>query len=477
MKINYKQKLSLCFVVIFSLFTAGVVLFEQSREREHKTEALEEKLDAYVHIVHAALQRRSDYQPALDSLAALFPPHIRLSLIAADGLVVYDNVIAEFTHMENHAQRPEIVHAHSKGHGADIRISSSNDREYLYYAKRFDRYYIRVALPYDVQVRHFLKSGNLFLYYIVALFVLMLLLINYVASRFGKSIRQLRDFALHMENEKQKKRTEHSPPLPHAQFPNDELGEIGAKIAENFRKLKEGETAIALEQEKTRMLKHELTGNITHELRTPVAGIRGCLETVLEHPLTPEKERYFIESAYNQTLVLSELIQDMGLITKMEDASHSFHVEPVGICALLENLRNDLHAPLHEKNIRMEWNIPDDLTVKGNKNLLYSIFRNLTDNAIRYAGSDVVIRIDKYKDDDGFYHFSFSDTGVGIPDEYHLNRLFERFYRINEGRTRDTGGSGLGLSIVKNAVAFHKGTIIVKNRHGGGLEFLFSLPK
>jgi signal transduction histidine kinase len=167
----------------------------------------------------------------------------------------------------------------------------------------------------------------------------------------------------------------------------------------------------------------------------------------------------------------------MGLITKIEDASHSFHSESVGIRRLLENLKNDIQVSLQEKGIRMEWNITDAVTVKGNKNLLYSIFRNLTDNAIRYAGNNVIIRINKYDEDAGFYYFSYNDTGVGIPDEYHLNRLFERFYRINEGRTRDTGGSGLGLSIVKNAVAFHKGTIVVKNRVGGGLEFLFNLPK
>ena len=80
-------------------------------------------------------------------------------------------------------------------------------------------------------------------------------------------------------------------------------------------------------------------------------------------------------------------------------------------------------------------------------------------------------------EDKDYYYFSFYDTGVGISDEKHLKRLFERFYRVNEGRTRDTGGSGLGLSIVKNAIAFHNGSIIAKNRKEGGLEFLFKLKK
>jgi signal transduction histidine kinase len=112
----------------------------------------------------------------------------------------------------------------------------------------------------------------------------------------------------------------------------------------------------------------------------------------------------------------------------------------------------------------------------GNGNLLYSVFRNLMDNVVGHAGENIAINIDLRGEDDTFAYFSFSDNGVGIEDEKHLNRLFERFYRINEGRTRETGGSGLGLSIVKNAITFHGGTITAQNRTEGGLEFLFNLP-
>ncbi|MCL2131380.1 MAG: ATP-binding protein, partial [Lentimicrobiaceae bacterium] len=130
-----------------------------------------------------------------------------------------------------------------------------------------------------------------------------------------------------------------------------------------------------------------------------------------------------------------------------------------------------------EKNMRMEWKMPDNLLIYGNFNLLYAIFRNLTDNAVRYAGNDTSIHIHLYNEDKDFYYFSYFDTGVGISEEHHLNRLFERFYRITEGRTRETGGTGLGLSIVKNAVLFHKGKIVAKNKVSGGLEFLFTIKK
>jgi len=571
MKTNYKQKLLLYFVIIFALFTIGIALLEQTREREYKTKALEERLDNYADIVHKVMEIYPDDLSKIDSLLHLFPSNIRLTLIDEKGTVFYDNVIQSVASMENHAHRPEVLSALKTGTGSNIRTSATNEKEYLYYAKQFTTCYIRVALPYDIQVRHILKPDKLFLYYIFGLFIVILLIINIVAERFGKSIRGLRDFA---------KAVEQGNPHTPIHFPQDELGEIGTKIAENYKRLKESKKAIDMERDKllqhvltseeglcffssgktvefynglfiqylntiideansnpaviftdvsfekvnrflqhedikdnyfetqinkhgktfaarvnifddrsfeivlndvtkeeaTRRMKQEMTGNITHELRTPVTGIRGCLETILEHSLDPEKKQYFIERAYNQVLALSEIIQDMSLITKIEDAPQSFKLESVSISELLEEIRKDLEIQLQENNIRMEWNV-ENIIVKGNHNLLFSIFRNLTDNVIRYAGKDVGIFVNKYSEDNGFYYFSYSDTGVGIPDEQHLVRLFERFYRITEGRTRDTGGSGLGLSIVKNAIAFHKGTIIAKNKPDGGLEFLFNLPK
>ena len=113
---------------------------------------------------------------------------------------------------------------------------------------------------------------------------------------------------------------------------------------------------------------------------------------------------------------------------------------------------------------------------KVTNSLLYSIFRNLMDNAIAYAGTNIHININCFREDENFYYFSFADTGIGVSPE-HLNRLFERFYRVDKGRSRKLGGTGLGLAIVKNAVIIHGGTISAKNNQGGGLEFVFTLAK
>lgn len=564
-RLSYKQRLFLYFFGIFAIFTIGVVVLEQSRERKYKTEMLVGRLDAYVSMIDAALQQNK----APELIQTLLPEHVRLTLIDYKGKVLYDNVIDDVNQLDRHLERSEIQAAKHDEGAWDIRLSQSTNQEYLYYAKRFPKYFVRVALPYNVQVQHFLKADNVFLYFVFVFFVIMLFLIHYVSGRFSKSIKQLRDFVLAAED---KKTTDFM-----LNFPHDELGEIGEKIAGNYQQLKNHEKEIVNErekllqhvynsqeglcffskernvqfynglfvqylsileveiadiftnpvfekvvafvetstknenyfeininkqgkyfslrvsvfddksfeiiinditkQEKNRLLKQEMTSNIAHELRTPVTSIRGYLETVLQQSLPEEKKRLFIEKAYNQTLALSELMHDMSLITKMEEASQSFTLEPVNINQLLEELKSDLENSLQERNIVMTWNIPKNDMIEGNKNLLYSIFRNLTDNTIRYAGTNISILIKQYNEDKDFYYFSFADTGIGISEEHHLNRLFERFYRINEGRTRDTGGSGLGLSIVKNAVLFHKGTIVAKNRAGGGLEFLFQLHK
>jgi len=207
-----------------------------------------------------------------------------------------------------------------------------------------------------------------------------------------------------------------------------------------------------------------------------VTSIRGFLETVLNNKLDGAKQRQFLERAYAQTCNLSELIADMSLLTKIEEGGGLFDAGGVRIAEVVGKVFADTGDAMRENGITAEVEIPHDLMVQGNANLLYSVFRNLTDNVIRHAGAHVRILVRAEKERDGCVCFSFADTGSGVRDEDRLNRIFERFYRLNEGRTRETGGSGLGLAIVRNAIVLHGGTINVKNRDGGGLEFIFTLP-
>ncbi len=569
MKLNYRLRLFLYVALPTTLFTLSVFFIEQNREKKFKTKAIEEKLDAYTNIVQKSINNQpvENYTKLLQILDSILPQNLRLSIIEPGGKVIFDNDVSGWDNLENHLNRPEIVSAQKNKTGTDIRTSLSTNKKYLYYAKNDGNLFVRVALPYDIQLQQFFKTDNVFLYVIILLFLTVLLILNKISNNFSKSIIELRDFAL-----APKKNTPFS-------FPKNEIGEIGREIAINYTALRKSKEKIELEQEKLLLhihnsqegicffsqhktaefhnglflqfihnitdktsadtstifsdktfielqhflenakspfkeyhlskqgktfsirivmfedgsfevimndiskqekikeLKQQMISNIAHELRTPVTGISGYLETILEKPLDDETKQHFIRQAFNQTKVLTELLQDMSLINKLDEAGYSLKKEEFNLFLFFEKIWKEYSYILKENNAKLVFSIPENTMINANESLVHSIFRNLIDNAIRYAGKDIDISISIYKTDAEFYYFSFYDTGKGIKDEKHLTRIFERFYRVDEGRARSVGGSGLGLSIVKNAVLIHGGSILVKNRKEGGLEFLFHLRK
>lgn len=228
--------------------------------------------------------------------------------------------------------------------------------------------------------------------------------------------------------------------------------------------------------EKEKQLKQQMTSNISHELKTPVSSILGYLETILTNEMDDDKKRFFLERSYIQTQRLADLIQDISLLNKIEEASGLFSMEDTNVKEPVCLAIDDLHSELEKKNISVNNKIPDNKVIKANKSILYSIWRNLIENTVKYAGENICINIKLYHEDVKFLYFSYSDTGIGIPEE-HLHRIFERFYRIDSGRARITGGTGLGLAIVKNGIIFHKGDISVKIPDMGGIEFIFTISK
>ncbi len=246
---------------------------------------------------------------------------------------------------------------------------------------------------------------------------------------------------------------------------------IGCLLWRMHKKTKEAE------QRQKSKLKRQMTTNIAHELRTPVTSIRGYLETLIACPeMAPEKKQDFIEKAYNQTLRLAELITDMSLISKMEEKSVKFQKEDIDLYKISNEVFEEFRDRIAEQKVRVENKLNAGTVLAGNRTLVYTIIRNLVENSLKYAGEGITIRLECYSKIEKFCYLTYYDTGAGVPQE-HLDQIFERFYRIEEGRTRDVGGSGLGLSIVKNAVKFHGGDIRVINRMGGGLQFFFSIRR
>lgn len=575
MKLTYNRSIFFYFFLIFALFVIGIILIERDEERKYKEQALEERLDSYAEIVHSYLTLNHLQQgdtTELSKIAAILPEEIRLTVIDNEGKVLYDKNIDNYSTIENHLGRPEIRKALFQSYGTNIRRSTTVNTKFLYYAKHYSGYFVRVALPYNIQTEVMLKPDNMFIYLTLGLFFLVLVLLNFAANRFGKSITQIKNLIIDIKEDK---------PLPqNIKFRNDELGAIAHQLFDIVRQKELSKQALEVEKEKliqhfqysgegwctfskdfkkiyantlfiqylnfiinkatadvetlfhiqdfacvyqflntrskeedyystqlskngriflinvvvfeddsfeitlkditkvekNRRLKQEMTSNIAHELRTPLTSIRGYLETLHENNLPNEKQQQFIDNAYKQALRLSALVDDISLISKIEETASSFTKEKINLFQVINSVRIDLVNKLLNKNITMYIDVDDKLTINANHSLIYSLFRNLVENSIAYGGDYIDIHINNYMQDNNYVYFSYYDTGVGVPEQ-HLNRLFERFYRVNEGRSRDTGGSGLGLSIVRNAIHLHKGEIQVRNREEGGLEFLFTLLK
>ena len=422
------------YIWLFLAFAIALIGFQWQRERIFRREALEARLEGYADVIAAQ-----------DSLAApLSMQHLRTTVLTPDGTVLYESESRlRADAMQNHLGRPEVKQALKTGRGYDIRQSMTTGEDFFYYAKRYDptsgasphtARIVRVALPYNASVSHNLHTAsNVFFWFALLVFAGMSLMLIYTGGSIGESIRLIR----------------------------------------------------SKEKERTQEVKRQISTNIAHELRTPVAAIRGYLETLTENPhLSDERKAHFIQRALMQTERLTELIRDVSIISKTEASPHLLRREPLRLADVVREVIEELQPELQRSDIHVRLDLPAGLTLRANYTLLHAIFRNLLENTIRYAGPGVeacltcsetaangLLTAEKKRR----IVCSYYDTGHGVGDE-HLERIFERFYRIDEGRTRDgRGGTGLGLSIVRNAVIFHGGEIRAHNRPEGGLQFNFSL--
>ena len=230
-------------------------------------------------------------------------------------------------------------------------------------------------------------------------------------------------------------------------------------------------------EEEQSILKRQLAQNVSHELKTPISSIQGFTETLINNPnMDEEKKAFYIERCHAQAVRLTSLLHDISMLNKLDESSDSFEMVEINITEVVEGVKQDVSLALEEKNMHIEAERPKELIIKGNTLQIYSIFRNLIDNSILHAGVGTTVFIECYRTDSEYIYLSVADNGVGVESK-HLNKIFDRFYRVDKGRSRKLGGTGLGLSIVKNSIQFHQGRISARNRKGGGIEFLFTLHK
>lgn len=423
-KKSHHKRLFLQLIAFSWAMVLCFVGYQYIREKEYKSEFLNAQLQQYNRHLLATVEEGEPYE---DYIATHDKPfeELRISIITLTGAVIYDNIIP-LDSLDNHRGRPEVANALAEGTGYNIsRQSTSDGREYFYSATRGERVVVRTAIPYSSTLQDLLEADWSFLVVMISITLVMSVVAYFTTRKLGKDIERVNRYEA--------------------------------------------------EQERNR-LKRQLTNNINHELKTPVASIQICLETLLSGiSLSEEKRQELIERCYANNDRLRRLLNDVSLITRMEDGSALIGKERVVINDIIDEVAKELEMLPEDERLLLHTDFSDEVIIDGNPSLIGSIFRNLTENAIAYSeGRNIYISL--LENNEKLCRIRFEDDGKGV-EQKHLSHLFERFYRVDKGRSRQKGGTGLGLAIVKHAVQFHGGTITVTNRPNGGLRFEFTLSK
>lgn len=477
---SFQKNLFMSIGGIFILFAICISVYQYQREKEYKIDILHSRLQMFNYEMMQSLG-----EDGLLSNTAFreFTEHhsiegLRVTIIDADGRVLQDNDYSNTDSLPNHLRRHEVQEALLNGNGYDIKRQSQSTHEtYFYSATRFGQLFIRSAVPYSAELTESLRADHTFIYFTIVLTLLLGVALYLNTHRISRHIGYLKAFA---------HKAEEGEELDHElerRLPNDELGDISHTIITLYWKLRHSE------EDKLR-IKRQLTQNAAHELKTPAASILGYLESILDNPeMDADKRQHFLERCYAQSERMNKLLLDMSALARLETPSCSPKggIEPglVDVSGIIGNVIADTSLELQKKGIPVELNLPPNVTISSplgeseGVSMIYSIFRNLIDNAIAYATGATVLSITCVETNQNgrhFYSFTVSDNGQGV-ELQHLSHIFERFYRIDKGRSRKLGGTGLGLAIVKNAVAAHGGTATAELTTGGGLTIRFQLAK
>lgn len=435
------------------LLAGTFMVFQYHREKEYKTGMMNTRLQMHNARLLDDLRKG---EPIGNIVSRISSPteNLRVTLIGRDGKVIYDSSGA--TPTSDHNTRPEVRAARVKGEGYAIeRVSEEDNTTYFYSALAGDDgMVVRSAAPYTHSLVEFLAIDRTILFIMCGMTLVISIIGLLATHKVTVSIRRLNQFAERAGNG--------DSIYEGYSFPHDELGSIAANIVKIYvQRDQQHRETIRLEQDKAR-LKKQLTNNINHELKTPVASILVSLDLLDDHPDLPEtKKRELMGRIRGNAGRLSALLKDVSTITRMEDGQGMIDKKRIDLTALINDIADEARP---RTEMQIDVNVPR-LWINGDRMLLESIFHNLIDNAIAHSeGSEIHITADEAG------NFKVWDNGKGI-DARHLPHIFERFYRVDDGRTRSTGGTGLGLSIVKNAVAVHGGSIRAVSTKGLLFEF------
>lgn len=224
-------------------------------------------------------------------------------------------------------------------------------------------------------------------------------------------------------------------------------------------------------------IRQDFVANVSHELRTPLTTIKGYAETLLDGALKEDQAFQFVQVIKRHTDRLTKIVEDLLMLSKIETKEFQLKTESISLPNLMDDIIDFLKEPAEKKKISLSRHeTPSSLAIRADRSYLEQILINLLDNAIKYTLEGGRVIVSAAEKDSKDIQFSIEDNGIGIPKE-DLSRIFERFYRVDKGRSKELGGTGLGLSIVKHLVQVHGGKVWVESQLGKGSTFYFILPK
>lgn len=480
-RISYHWRLFILLALLMAIIVAVLVVFQYKREKSYRADNLNDQLELATSRLVSAYERSADLAPYMNFLSQYYEGMpVRITVYDRSGNRMYSVGTPIDRHLEDGSLVPELEMLDSlTGVGKSQRESrNESGAMYLYSVKTSHdgKIYVHTAIPYTLSVFEALSSQPSMWVVIMALAAIALLVAYYTTRYLGRNVELLRDFAGCEDNEMRKR-------FPVDMFHDDELGDIGRQIVKLYKKKdeaiekseREHEIALHAVKEKSQM-KRQLTNNISHELKTPIGIIKGYIDTIKgDESMSAETVRQFVMKASPHVDRLCNLLNDLSTITRLEETAGNIPVAQINFHDLVYGIANEFRNMPLSGDMEFKCDLPVGCMIIGNMSLLSEAIWNLVRNSAVYSHGTLV-GVTLVAQSEKFYTFSFYDNGVGV-DAKHLPYLFDRFYRVDTGRSRKSGGTGLGLPIVKNTIVSLGGTVSVKNRLEGGLEFMFTLPR
>lgn len=407
----------------------------------------------------------------------------RITVINRQGTVVGDSD-AQLSSLGNHLNRHEVQEALAGREAFDIRESSVYKEVQIYYAIPLNLqnkpFVLRLAIPMK---RNVFFSSNVrqdSIFSMVLVLSTILIVTFVIAAKILRPLNELKETARHYEEGNfDYKPAVHTP--REFQELAENLDSMGKTIQQNILDLSQSRD----ELKRLERVRKDFVANVSHELKTPVTVITGFIETLQDGAIQDqETANYFLEIMAQQSYRLNNIIDDLLALSRLEQAGAKIETQPVNVVDIITDVLAGQSFLAQSKSISMTYNIlpaTEVIHLTANPGLMSQALGNIVNNSVKYcpAGSQLHIQVQKMQSEEGatLVQIVIEDTGHGIPEQYQ-QRIFERFFRVDKGRSRDTGGTGLGLSIVHHIIQLHGGKIRACNRTDGnpGARFEIELP-